>query len=124
VGLFHHDETIPLASGALTGKFTRDPKFPKGDWRSEWTSNNWVAQMVAQVEKLKFLTEDGTPLAHAALKYCLAHPAVSAVIPGIRNAKQAEANLSASDGKPMPAEHVARLRELYRKKEIGGLFFT
>ena len=115
---------MPLASGALTGKFTRDTKFPKGDWRSEWTSNNWVAEMVAQVEKLKFLTEDGTPLTHAALKYCLAHPAVSAVIPGIRNARQAEANLSALDGMPMPAEHVARLRELYRKKEIGGLFFT
>jgi aryl-alcohol dehydrogenase-like predicted oxidoreductase len=64
------------------------------------------------------------PLTHAALKYCLAHLAVSAVIPGIRNAKQAEANLSASDSKPMPAEHVARLRKLYRKKEIGGLFFT
>jgi aryl-alcohol dehydrogenase-like predicted oxidoreductase len=115
---------VPLASGALTGKFTRDTKFPKGDWRSERPQKNWVAEMVDQVDKLKFLTEDGTPLAHAALKYCLAHPAVSSVIPGIRNARQAELNMSASDGKPMPAEQVARLHQLYRKKEIGGLFFT
>jgi aryl-alcohol dehydrogenase-like predicted oxidoreductase len=79
--------------------------------------------MVDQVERIKFLTEDGT-LTHAALKYCLAQPAVSAVIPGIRNAKQAEDNFSASDGKPMPPEHLVRLHKLYRKKEIGGLFFT
>jgi aryl-alcohol dehydrogenase-like predicted oxidoreductase len=105
---------VPLASGALTGKFTRETKFPKGDWRSERPQKNWVAAM----------TEDGTPLAHAALKYCLAHPVVSSVIPGIRNARQAELNMSASDGKPMPIEHVTRLHQLYRKKEIGGLFFT
>ncbi len=115
---------VPLASGVLTGKFTRETKFPKGDWRSERPDQNWVGEMVDQVEKLKFLTEDGTSLTHAALKYCLAHPAVSAVIPGIRNAAQAEANFSASDGKPLSAEQVARVRALYRRKEIGGLFFT
>lgn len=115
---------VPLASGALTGKFTRDTKFPKSDWRSERPERNWVATMVDQVEKIKFLTEDGTPLTYAALKFCLSHPAVSAVIPGIRNAKQAESNFAASDGKPMSAEHAARLREMYRRKEIGGLFFT
>jgi aryl-alcohol dehydrogenase-like predicted oxidoreductase len=80
--------------------------------------------MVAQVEKIKFLTEDGTPLAHAALKYCLASPVVSSVIPGIRNAKQAEEDFSASDGKTLKAENAERLRELYRKHEIGALFFT
>ena len=115
---------VPLASGALTGKFKRDTKFPKDDWRSERPQKNWIAEMIDQVEKIKFVTEDGTSLTHAALKYCLAHPAVSAVIPGIRNAKQAEDNFAASDGKLMPAEHVARLRELYRRKAIGGSFFT
>lgn len=115
---------VPLASGALTGKFTPATKFPKGDWRNERPNKNWVSEMVAQVEKIKFLTEDGTPLAHAALKYCLANPVVSSVIPGIRNAKQAEENFCASDGKALKMEDAERLREMYRKHEIGALFYT
>ncbi len=109
---------------ALTGRFTRATKFPKGDWRNDRPDKNWVGEMVAQVEKIGFLTEDGTPLAHTALKYCLASPMVSSVIPGIRNARQAEANFSASDGNLLKVEAVERLREMYRKHEIGALFYT
>jgi aryl-alcohol dehydrogenase-like predicted oxidoreductase len=109
---------VPLASGALSGRFTRETTFPKGDWRRD-EGRDWVIEQVEKVEQLGFLTEDGTPLVIAALKFCLAHPAVSTVIPGIRNVRQAEMNLSASDGLPLPPEHLRRLRELFGRPQIG-----
>ena len=46
----------------------------------------------------------------AALKFILMHPAVSTVIPGMRNSAQAEANASVSDLPNMSEELVQRLR--------------
>jgi aryl-alcohol dehydrogenase-like predicted oxidoreductase len=46
----------------------------------------------------------------AALKWVLAHPAVSTVIPGIRNVAQAEANCAVSDMPAMPDALVEKLR--------------
>jgi aryl-alcohol dehydrogenase-like predicted oxidoreductase len=103
---------VPLASGALTGRFTRETTFPKGDWRRN-LGRAWVVEQVDKVEKLGFMTEDGTPLTIAALKFCLSHPAVSTVIPGIRNVRQAEMNLSASDGRLLPPQQLERLRQLF-----------
>ena len=54
-------------------------------------------------------------LAQAALRFALSHPAVSAVIPGIRTAKQVDDNAAAS-GKRLPAEDLARLHELYQSE--------
>ena len=48
------------------------------------------------------LAGTGYTLAQAALKFVLAHPAVSTVIPGIRNVAQAEANCGVSDLPPCP----------------------
>lgn len=111
---------VPLASGALTGKWTRDTKFPPGDWRGEWKTRDWLLNKVEQVEQLRFLEkETGMPLATAALKYCLAHPALSTAIPGIRNVRQAETNLSASDGITLDATVIERLREMYTQGLLG-----
>ncbi len=54
-------------------------------------------------------------LAQAALRFVLSHPAVSSVIPGIRTPSQVDANAAAS-GKRLPAEDLARLRELYQSE--------
>ncbi|MBI3058395.1 MAG: aldo/keto reductase, partial [Deltaproteobacteria bacterium] len=51
-------------------------------------------------------------LAQAAITFCLAHPAVSVVIPGARNAAQVRENASAVDLK-LPAEDLGRVRELW-----------
>ncbi|NNM87831.1 MAG: hypothetical protein HKL95_04865, partial [Phycisphaerae bacterium] len=53
-------------------------------------------------------TED---LASAALQYVLAHPRVSCVIPGFRNAAQARCNVSA-DGRVLSASDVEFIRSL------------
>ena len=52
----------------------------------------------------------GYTLPEAALAFALAHPAVGAVIPGMRNAAQAEANCAASARPPLPEALAVRLR--------------
>ena len=90
---------VPLASGFLSGKFGPDTTFAPNDHRAKTYSPEKVRQMVAQVQRLGFLTEGKTKtLAQAALQYCLANPAVSAVIPGAKTPEQARANAAASDG--------------------------
>lgn len=107
---------VPLASGFLTGKFTKDTKFAKGDWRREAFDRQFNS-LLEQVEKVKAVVD--MPLHEAAIKFCLANDAVSSVIPGIRNAKQAEMNLNISNTK-LTEEQIDKLHELWLTKEIGG----
>jgi len=50
-------------------------------------------------------------MAQAALKFCLSHPAVSTVIPGMRSKAHVEANCAASDGKLLTAKELAQLKD-------------
>lgn len=102
---------VPLASGFLTGKFTPETRFAPNDHRSRTYPPEKIRTMVTQIGRLDFLTEGkGKTLAQAALQYCLAHPAVSAVIPGAKTPEQARANAAASDGVLLTSAEVARVR--------------
>ena len=102
---------VPLASGFLTGKFTADVTFPANDHRGRTYTPEKIREIAGQVARLGFLTEGRRKtLAQAALQYCLAHPAVSTVIPGAKTPEQARANAAASDGVLLTAEEVARAR--------------
>jgi aryl-alcohol dehydrogenase-like predicted oxidoreductase len=101
----------PLAQGTLAGKFTRDHRFTdsvRAGW-NDGPGRERFLQRLDTVEKLRFLATDGRPLAHAALQYVLAHPAVSCAIPGARSPEQAAANAAAADGALTPQE-VERAR--------------
>jgi len=104
---------VPLASGFLSGKFTPDTQFAPNDHRSRTYPPEKIRQMVGRVARLGFLTEgkSKTP-AQAALQYCLAHPAVSVVIPGAKTPEQARANAAASDGVLLTPQEVARARAI------------
>ena len=87
---------VPLAYGALTGKFTENTTFPSNDFRSgKYTENN-LKEILPKIERFKETigTSDREKLISAALHFVLAHQAVSTTIPGIRNIKQAEDNCS------------------------------
>jgi aryl-alcohol dehydrogenase-like predicted oxidoreductase len=85
-----------LAMGILTGKFTAETRFPEGDFRRNWHENENEHKIFLNdlhiVDRLRPLVQ-GKTLAQLALQFALAHPAVTTVIPGIRNLGQAEANL-------------------------------
>jgi aryl-alcohol dehydrogenase-like predicted oxidoreductase len=105
---------VPLERGVLSDRFKSTAEFAPNDWRRGVFSDEELVQVRAAVEKLEFLIKGEVPnLAQAALRFVLSHPTVSSVIPGIRTVKQAEDNIAVS-GKPLPAEDVARLQELYR----------
>jgi aryl-alcohol dehydrogenase-like predicted oxidoreductase len=55
-------------------------------------------QDLKKVAELSPLVTPRRTLAQAALQFTLAHPAVTTVIPGARNARQVEANLGAARG--------------------------
>jgi aryl-alcohol dehydrogenase-like predicted oxidoreductase len=86
--------------GILTGKLKRDSEFGEGDFRRKWqTEPEQLAvyeRDLASVAELQGLVRDGRTLAQAALQFTLAHPAVTTVIPGARNARQVSANIAAA----------------------------
>lgn len=102
---------VAFDEGALTGKFTPDTRFAPDDFRGQYFAGDRLGRAVARADAIKpDLAGTGYTLPQAALKWVLAHPAVSTVIPGIRNVAQADANCGVSDLPAMPGELVAKLR--------------
>lgn len=87
---------VPLAYGALTGKFTANTTFPRDDFRSGKYVGEGLKNTLEKVELFKKTvgTDDQKTLISHAINFVLSHKAVSTTIPGIRNAKQAEENCS------------------------------
>jgi len=103
---------VPFEEGLLTGAFNEHTQFPAGDWRGQWLTRDRLAEAARRTKRLEaFLADDRPTLAALALKFCLAHPAVSTAIPGMRRPKHAETNCAASDGKPLPREVAEALKE-------------
>ncbi|MBP6508172.1 MAG: aldo/keto reductase [Opitutaceae bacterium] len=102
---------VAFDEGVLTGKFTVNTKFGTDDFRHNYFSGDRLSRAVMRTEKIRHdLEGTGYTLPQAALKWVLAHPAVSTVIPGIRNVAQAEANCGVSDLPAMPVALVEKLR--------------
>ena len=101
---------VAFDEGALTGKFTVDTQFAADDFRAKYFEGDRLGRAVARAEAVRAdLAGSGYTLAQAALKFVLAHPAVSTVIPGMRTLAQAEANCGVSDLPAMPATLVEKL---------------
>ena len=102
---------VPFDEGSLTGKFTADTTFASNDFRSKYFADDRLARTVARVAEIERDIEgSGLTMAQVALKFSLSHPAVSTVIPGIRNVKQAKANAAVSDLPDPPAALLLKLR--------------
>lgn len=99
-----------MAMGILAGKFTSETRFGEGDFRRRWHENpeefKIFKEDLLKVEALRPLAE-GRSLAQLALQFVLANPAVSTVIPGVKNPTQAQANIKAALLSPLTAEELA-----------------
>lgn len=93
---------VPLDSGWLAGRYRGNTTFT--DVRQRW-SPEVLARRAALLEQFAALVPEGTSLAHAALQYTLAHPAISTVIPGAKTVAQALDNFAAADSR-LPADVV------------------
>ncbi|MFJ6028230.1 aldo/keto reductase [Pseudarthrobacter sp. NPDC092424] len=98
---------VPLASGLLTGKYTRDTDFPEDDHRNynrtgsafdvgETFSGVDFELGLKAVAEFEQLVPAGASMAQAAIAWAAARDGVTTVIPGARNVKQAQANAAAA----------------------------
>ena len=101
---------VPLASGFLSGKYTRDAQFASTDVRAVWQSEQERRSMIEQVEEIRKEVPEGVPMAQWALAWCLRNPAVSCVIPGCKNVAQLESNAQAADLPDVSEDHPQAIR--------------
>ncbi len=102
---------VPFDESALTGKLREDTRFSEGDFRNVYFSGDRLSRTIKRVKKVEAdLKDTGYTLPQAALKFVLAHTAVSTVIPGMRNKAQVDANCAVSDLKDMSKELLIKLR--------------
>lgn len=102
---------VVFDEGSLTGKFTPETKFAPDDFRNNYFAGDRLERAVKRADKVKAdIDGSGFTLAQTAIKFALMHPAVSTVIPGIRNVAQAEANVAVSDLAPLSDELMVKLR--------------
>ena len=102
---------MPLDEGALTGTITPETTFDKGDFRGYYFRGDRKREVVERVDSLlKDLKGVEGSLAEIALRFCLSHPAVSSVIPGMRRVKNVEMNTRLSDLGPLPENVMSILK--------------
>jgi aryl-alcohol dehydrogenase-like predicted oxidoreductase len=102
---------VPFDEGALTGTIGPDTEFPDGDFRNHYFRGDRRQQVADRVQAiLDDLGIAREQLPEVALRYVLSHPAVSAVIPGMRTVRNVERNCAVGDGHGLPDEQVQALK--------------
>ncbi|MGI1663876.1 aldo/keto reductase [Palleronia sp. KMU-117] len=115
---------VPLASGLLSGKMTRDTTFAADDHRSfnrhgeafdvgETFAGVPYETALDAAEKLRGLVPVGATMAQWALRWILMTDAVSVVIPGARTPEQARANAAADALPPVDPATMEAVRMIY-----------
>ena len=101
---------VPLDEGALSGHFSESTTFPPGDFREWYFRGNRRKEVVAHVDALRRDLGAAASIPDTALRFCLSHPAVSTVIPGMRSRRHVESNAALSDAGALPAETLSLLK--------------
>ncbi len=110
---------VPLDEGALTGTIHEDTVFDPEEFRAGYFRDDRKRQVVERVAALQEAFPDvAGPLAQTALRFCLSHPAVSTVIPGMRTVRNVEKNCAVPEAGPLPDAVLARLKKHAWKKNF------
>jgi aryl-alcohol dehydrogenase-like predicted oxidoreductase len=102
---------VPLDEGGLTGRVGPDTDFPDGDFRAHYFRGDRgreVQERVGAIVADLNIAEEELP--ETALRFVLAEPTVSTVIPGMRSIRNVERNVAVSDGRTLPGDRRERLR--------------
>lgn len=128
---------LPLASGLLAGKYTKQTTFPESDHRTYNRDGQafnvgetfagipfeTAVDLTDQLKPILGVSTDGPFMADLAMRWILDHDAVTTIIPGASKPTQATRNAAVSDLPPLSAQTHARLREFYNqhvKQHIRG----
>ena len=116
---------LPLASGLLSGKMTKNTQFPEKDHRNynrdgqafnvgETFAGLPFEKGIELVETIKPLLPDGMSMAQMAQRWILDYDAVTTVITGASRPEQVLANASTSGLAPLDPGLHKRLRSFYK----------
>lgn len=101
---------VPFDEGTLTGLLTKETSFPADDWRSTYFVPENLISSVEHADALKPLVPAGMTMPEMALRFILSNKDVATIIPGMRKVRHAEANITTSDGKGLPASLLQKLK--------------
>lgn len=115
---------VPLASGLLSGKMSRDSQFATDDHRNfnrygeafdrgETFSGVDYESGLQAVEEIRALLPEGVNMAQFALRWILMFDAVTCAIPGGKRPSQVEDNVASSDLLPLSETQMSKIREIY-----------
>jgi aryl-alcohol dehydrogenase-like predicted oxidoreductase len=118
---------VPLASGLLTGRYTKETTFAADDHRNynrrgeafdvgETFAGVDFETGVTAAQEFAAMGPEGVTPAQFALRWVIDQPGVTTVIPGARNVDQARGNAAAADVTPLTGEQQAAVRELYERR--------
>lgn len=101
---------VPFDEGSLTGTMTHGMTWPQGDWRNLYFSPDKLPAILHHVDALRDDVPAGMSMPELALRFILANPDVSTIIPGMRRRLHVETNLGVSDGDRLAPEVMTKLR--------------
>jgi aryl-alcohol dehydrogenase-like predicted oxidoreductase len=115
---------VPLASGLLSGKYTKDTAFGADDHRNynrhgeafdvgeTFSGVDYETGVEAAKEFSALAPGDATP-AQTALRWVIQQPGVTTVIPGARTVEQARSNSAAAELAELTAPTLSGIEALY-----------
>ena len=115
---------LPLASGLLSGKYTKNTTFAKTDHRNYNRDGQYFnvgetfaglpfEKGVELADMIKAVLPGGMSMAQLALRWILDQDAVSVIIPGASSPEQARGNAAVSEVLPLPAALHQVLSDMY-----------
>ncbi|MFF4341103.1 aldo/keto reductase [Kitasatospora sp. NPDC001540] len=118
---------VPLASGLLSGRYTKETVFGSDDHRTynrdgsafdqgETFSGIDFETGVEAADEFARLAPPGASSAQTALRWIVQQPGVSTVIPGARTPEQARANAETMALSPLPEQTLQAVRDLYDRR--------
>ena len=121
---------LPLSSGMLGGKMTRDSQFAKDDHRAfnrdgaafdkgETFSGVPFDIGLDAVDELRPLVPATASMAQLALRWILMNEAVTCAIPGAKRPAQVDENAGAADLGPLDEGTMTRIRAIYDRRIRG-----
>lgn len=117
---------VPLASGMLTGKMTKDTVFAKDDHRffnrngeafdkgETFSGVDYMLGLEA-VEELKKIKPENMTMAQFALRWILMNESVSCVIPGGKTKTQVDQNTDSSLFEALSQDTMNKVHDIYDK---------
>lgn len=127
---------LPLASGLLSGKFTKETVFPENDHRNYNKNGDFFnvgetfaglpfTKGIELVEQLKAMLPETLTTAQMSLRWILDHDAVSCIIPGASRPEHIARNTEISNIAPLSDVLMSALADFYNqevKQHIRGAY--